>query len=104
MKYLKLAFNILFVFVFIFGGSYISFANNKDSKVDIQITQTSTSDKEKEKETIYTPQKATPIKLLPQTGEILTSFMLIIIGLSILVFILGILVSRLTIKDIRLEY
>ncbi|MGX7024900.1 hypothetical protein [Vagococcus hydrophili] len=81
---------------------------NDDHKTQAEVILKKTKDSEpkptKPKESIYTPEKAKPVRFLPQTGEIVASFMYIIIGLCFLIFILGMLMNRATKIDVRWDY
>ena len=76
---------------------------NQKTEVGVELQKSSIDviDEDKEKETIYTPDDPRPIRVLPDTGEIITSFMYVILGLSILLFLFGLLVNRLIENDVR---
>lgn len=81
-------------------------ADSKKTEVEIVLNKGKIPDTkgDEDKPTIYTPKKAVPVKVLPSTGEVVTSFIYIIIGLSLVLFLLGIVISRLGHNDIRWEY
>ena len=71
--------------------------------VEVNITYTSEEKEPPEKGNIFDPDEAKPVKILPSTGEVLTTFVYVIIGLSILTFVLGILINRTIKLDIEWE-
>jgi len=82
-------------------------STSEKTEVEIEISKSSMDeedDKSIDKETIYTPAEPTPLRVLPNTGEVITSFVYIIIGLSIILFLFGLLVSRLIQNDVRWDY
>ena len=113
MKIRKKLTIILLLVAFIFFSSVVTFAvedaigGNKSTITEIILKKGTDGTTENEKkETIYTPDEAKPVRILPETGEILTSFIYIIIGLSVLLFILGIMISRIIYSnnEFRWEY
>ncbi|MBO0476476.1 hypothetical protein DOK76_05295 [Vagococcus sp. DIV0080] len=78
------------------------FGEEKETEVGV-ILEKDTIDS-KEKDTIYTPTPAVPVRRLPDTGEIITSFVYIIIGLSLILFIFSLAVVKLLKNDMRWEY
>lgn len=58
----------------------------------------------KKKVPIYTPKKAEQIKILPQTGEIITAFIYVILGLSVVLFLLGLVVIKMNSNQLSWEY
>lgn len=59
---------------------------------------------DEKKEPIYKPDPAKPVKILPNTGEVITTFMYMVIGLSILLLFLGMYINTITRNFIRWEY
>ena len=80
--------------------------DSKETGVQVILDRGKLADTEgdEDKPTVYTPKKASPVKVLPSTGEVVTSFIYIIIGLSFVLFILGIVISRLGHDNVRWEY
>lgn len=74
------------------------------SKVEITLKEGKKVIDDKDKDNIYKPKPAEIVRVLPTTGEVITSFIYIIIGLSLLVFIFGMLIVRMTNNDIRWDY
>ena len=66
------------------------------SEIGIELLKSNPEDKDddEDKETIYTPDDPRPIRVLPDTGEIISSFLYMILGLSILLFLFGVLINR----------
>jgi len=91
---------ILLTFISIFSlGTTNTFANeNKtDTEMNVLLDKGSPQkDEIKDKVTNYKPTPAEYIKKLPQTGEVITSFVIIITGFSILLFILLLLFNKYT--------
>ncbi|MEG0285814.1 MAG: LPXTG cell wall anchor domain-containing protein [Vagococcus sp.] len=78
--------------------------NNLETKTEIEIKKGPDKVITKDEETIYEPSEPKPIRILPQTGEIITTFIYVIVGLSLLIFLIGILINRMTREYIRWEY
>lgn len=108
MRFLKLNFVVgLFVVLWLLPISTVSANVSEKTEVEIEISKSSMDEDEDsgiDKETIYTPVEPTPLRVLPNTGEVIVSFIYIIIGLSIILFLFGLLVSRLIQNDVRWDY
>lgn len=108
MRFLKLNFVVgLFVVLWLLPTSTVSANVSEKTEVEIEISKSSMDEDENnsiDKETIYTPVEPTPLRVLPNTGEVIVSFIYIIIGLSIMLFLFGLLVSRLIQNDVRWDY
>lgn len=56
------------------------------------------------KESVYKPQEKLPSQnILPQTGEVITSLIVMLIGVSLLIFILGVIVLKQFYEEISWE-
>lgn len=112
MKILKGSRWFFLLFTMIFFFPIVTFAtvdkiDNTDrvTEADVIIEKKENEKEvEQDKETIYTPKKAVPLRVLPNTGEVLMSFIYIIVGLSVLIFIFGVIVSKTIHDEIRWEY
>lgn len=76
---------------------------NVETEVEVNLSKSKEEDQEEDKDTIYTPEEPVPVRVLPNTGEIITSFIYILIGLSLILFLFGLFVSRMIQNDIRWE-
>lgn len=96
----------LFVSFLVVIPTVASAANNDASKVELTLKEGKKiiDDKGDDKDNIYTPKPAKIVKVLPTTGEVITSFIYIILGLSVLLFLFGIFIIKMTNNDIRWEY
>lgn len=105
MNFIVGIFLVIVIIMLPSGNVEASVDDTNEKKTDIEVriieTKESTSDT---KETIYTPKKAVPVRILPNTGEIITTFIYIIIGLSFLFFFVGLLLNRILYKEIRWDY
>lgn len=108
MKYLKIScVTILLMTLFLFLPNVVTAeSNNNESKTEVTLKKSGKIDKVKPKKeiNIYETKQPKEVKLLPKTGEIITTFMYMIIGLSFLLFIMGLLISKVTRNDVRWEY
>lgn len=80
---------------------------SKKAEVDIGVEFIKSKEKvvPKDKDTIYKPGKTEDInKLLPHTGETILSFIIILVGFSIVLFISGIYILNKTMKINSLIY
>lgn len=98
MRKVKVLLILLFPLTLLFGlasGSAIA-ADATDTSVNVSII--SSSDKpilnDNGKDPIYKPKDPEIINLLPQTSEIITTFIYLIIGLSLIIFVLGVYMVR----------
>lgn len=105
MKLLRLGclFTLLVSFLFL-APTILSAEAKESSKVEITLKEGKKAIDDKDKDNIYTPKPAEIVRILPTTGEVITSFIYIIIGLSLLVFIFGMLIVRMINNDVRWEY
>lgn len=101
MKNYKI-FSMLIIIFFILAFPIITFADEK-SDVEVNLKRSIYISSEDKKEPIYTSKSPKNITVLPQTGEIISSFIIILIGLLILLFIVGIQINKYKILDISLE-
>jgi len=101
MKYKKIFFLIVFFFSIV-STSTMVYAS-EDTDLNIILEKSTTDDGSPKKEPIYTPKKSEPVRILPQTGEILKSFLFILIGLSILLFCISIVINRTNTKIMNWE-
>lgn len=92
---------ILIFFIFTISLPITTFAS-EETEVNIHLKKGADEPIDK-KEPIYTPKKPVDVTFLPQTSEILNSFIFIIIGLSILLFIIGIIMNKESLLNISLE-
>jgi len=96
----KIYLTILLTFISIFSlGNINTYANESkaDTEMNVLLEKGSNkTDDTKDKDTNYKPTPAEYVKKLPQTGEIITSFLIIMIGFSILLFILLLLFNKYT--------
>lgn len=111
MKLKKMNFIACLLIAFIFVlPKYFSLVeatqtSKEETVVEIHLTETTESmDKTDDQDTIYTPNEPSPVRVLPNTGELITSFIYMIVGLSFLLFIFGLLVIRMIQEDIRWDY
>lgn len=79
--------------------------HDKKTEMNIKISPDVTKDSDNglgtinSSQVLYSPPRATNVNNLPKTGEIVTSFTLIILGLSLLVFVLGIFINKYILTD-----
>lgn len=104
MKRIKRIIAILSIVLFSLVGFNLSFAASITNDVEVIIDKSNDSEETVKKEPIYKPKDPVPVKILPQTGEVIASFMYIMIGLSILLFITGLLVNKINTIDVRWDY
>ena len=104
MRRIKRIMAILSIGLFSLVGFNLSFAASITNDVEVNINKTEPSKEVDKTEPIYTPKDPVPVKILPQTGEIIASFMYIMIGLSILLFITGLIVNKVNTVDVRWDY
>lgn len=78
---------------------------NVETEIEVNLSKSKEEDqgKDEDKDTIYKPEEPVPVRVLPNTGEIITSFIYILIGLSLILFLFGLFVSRMIQNDIRWE-
>lgn len=108
MKYLKISCvaAVLMTFFLFLPNVVTAESSNNETKTEIILNKSKEIDKKKPKPgvTIYETKPPKEVNLLPKTGEVITTFMYMIIGLSFLLFIMGLLVNRATRNDVRWEY
>ncbi len=114
MKWFKrnfIVWGLLVIFMFFPSDFTLANSNQVNGKwtdVEIEILESKDDGKKDDdvidKETVYTPSEPIPRRILPDTGEIITSFIYILIGLSLLLFLFGLLISRMIQNDIRWDY
>lgn len=110
MKELKLG--LLYVFCMFLGVLCLTQSVNADntivtqgkSEVELTLKKGEPKKKTDDKDNVYTPDKAKPIKILPQTGEVIKTFMYMMVGLSLMLFFMGIVINRTNRNYIRWEY
>lgn len=105
MRRIKKNIAILSMVLFSLVGFNLSFAESvTNNDVEVNINKADSSKEVEKKELIYRPKDPVSVKMLPQTGEIVASFMYIMIGLSILLFITGLIVNKVNTIDVRWDY
>jgi len=100
-KYLLIFGSTLLLTFICFFNTINVYANEKDAvtATDIILKQGEVDkdkDKDKDKDNMYKPKDPEYIKKLPQTGEIISSFIFIMIGFSIILFISLLLIDKYT--------
>lgn len=89
----------------LFSSHALANTTDKDSKVNIilkseKVESQADGNNNNNGDHIYSTAPAKPVNLLPQTGEIVTSFIIMIIGLSVLLFVLGIYINKSITNDV----
>lgn len=104
----KKIFFIILIFLPFFSNTIVSNAElNDDTDINVTIKKNISSynpNSNSKKEPIYTPDSPKIVQILPQTGEILTSFMYSVIGLSLLIFFSGLFFNKYIIKNMNWRY
>lgn len=76
-----------------------------ETQTEIKIEQSELKgDRPESNDNLYKPNDPIPVQLLPQTGEIVLSFVYIMIGLSLLIFVLGIFINKMYMNTIEVRW
>lgn len=79
--------------------------HKKETDVVVEFEKTKESDVVPPKPPVIDPGGDTgPVKILPSTGEIITSIIVMLIGLSVCIFVLGVTVLRQIHQKLSWEY
>lgn len=96
---------LLNVFTIVTYAEQDQLTKNADTVTGVEFSEKKDKVVPKDKDSVYVPEKTNEIKkLLPQTGETILSFIIILIGFSVVLFITGIYVLNRTMKINSLIY
>lgn len=96
---------ILLLITFVSTNNVLASNFDEDTEANVSLKKSdSNTETNNNKKPIYTTSTPKKVDLLPQTGEILASFMYVMIGLSLLIFIIGLIFNKYSMNNIEWSY